>query len=183
MKAHSLVVTRDYQSGEAIVQFRVAKECVKDLLTLFDKWRTQWKQSELAIEIKRWRDKRSLDANAYAWVLIGRIAEETRTAKADVYRRTIREIGGNYKQGCFLDADVDKLRECWESNGLGWVTDTLPSKLPGCTNVILYYGSHIYDTAQMARLIDLLIEDCKALGLEYLPTAEVERMLGQWQKA
>ena len=34
-----------------------------------------------------------------------------------------------------------KLRRGWEHNGLGWVTEILPSKIAGCVNVVLYYGS------------------------------------------
>lgn len=46
---------------------------------------------------------------------------------------------------------VDTLIRGWEHNGLGWMTDTMTSKLPNCTNVVLYYGSSTYDTKQMSR--------------------------------
>ena len=47
------------------------------------------------VEIKEHREKRSLDANAYFWVLVDRLAEKLRIPKTDIYRRYIREIGGN----------------------------------------------------------------------------------------
>lgn len=137
----------------------------------------------VSAELKVWHKQRSLDANAYAWVLIDKIAEAIREDKVSIYRAAIREIGGNSQLVCSLDTEVRNLRRVWEGNGIGWVTDTMPSKLAGCTNVWLYYGSSIYDTAQMSLLIDNLVFEAKALGIEILPPAELERMMEQWQRA
>ena len=57
------------------------------------------------------------------------------------------------------------------------------SKLPGCTNVILYYGSSTYDSKQMARLIDNIIQDCKAVGIETATPAEIDAMKARWEDA
>ena len=91
------------------------------------------------VEIKEHREKRSLDANAYFWVLVDRLAEKLRIPTTEIYRRYIREIGGNHEMVCVIDSAVEKLRNGWEHNGLGWQTDTMASRIPGCTNVILYY--------------------------------------------
>lgn len=136
----------------------------------------------LTIKLAKHRKKRSLDANAYCWVLIGKLAKATGIPKNEIYRATIREIGGNSEIVCVLDKAVDKLRAGWERNGVGWVTETMPSKIEGCTNVILYYGSSVYDTAQMSRLIDLLIDECKTNGVEYLPPDKLSAMLEEWNE-
>ena len=81
---------------------------------------------------------------------------------------------------CIPAKGVDKLRSGWEHNGLGWLTDTMPSKLPGCTNVVLYYGSSTYDTAQMSRLIDLIVQDCREQGIETLPPDKLAGMMEEW---
>ena len=68
-------------------------------------------------------------------------------------------------------------------NGIGWQTERFPSKLPGCVNVILYYGSSTYDSAQMSVLIDRIVEECK---LQNIPTAtpdEIENMKSLWESA
>ena len=65
---------------------------------------------------------------------------------------------------------------------LGWLTDAFPSKLPGCTNVILYYGSSCYDTKQMSRLIDLVVEDCKEQGIDTATPAEIALLKEEWGK-
>lgn len=132
------------------------------------------------VEIKEHREKRSLDANAYFWVLVDRLAEKTRIPKTDIYRSYIREIGGNHEMVCVIDSAVDKLRRGWEHNGLGWQTDTMPSKIPNCTNVILYYGSSTYNTRQMSHLIDMAVQDCQEQGIETLPPEKLAGMMEEW---
>lgn len=139
------------------------------------------KDAPVNVEIKKAANKRSRDANAFAWVLIDRIAEKMHLGKSDVYRSAIREIGGVSETVCVRDKAVDRLRSGWEKNGIGWQTETMPSKLPGCTNVVLYYGSSTYDTAQMSRLIDLLIQEAEQLGIPTLKD-EATELLGKWEK-
>ena len=133
------------------------------------------------IEIKEHREKRSLDANAYFWVLVDQLAEKTGIPKTDIYRSYIREIGGNHEVVCVIDTAVDKLRRGWEHNGLGWQTDTTPSKLPNCTTVILYYGSSTYNTRQMSHLIDMAVQDCQEQGIETLPPEKLAGMMEEWK--
>ena len=99
---------------------------------------------------------------------------------AEIYRRYIPEIGGNSETVCIPAKGADRLREGWERNGKGWVTETMPSKLPGCVNVILYYGSSTYDTAQMSRLISLAVQDCREQGVETMPPQELAAMMEGW---
>ena len=133
------------------------------------------------VVIKEHRNKRSLDANAYCWVLIDRLAATLNISKEEIYRSTIKNIGGNNTTICVQDKAVDKLIEGWSKNGIGWVTDTMPSKIDGCTNVTLYYGSSTYDTKQMSRLIDLIVQECKEHGIETMTPAELERLKGEWR--
>jgi low affinity Fe/Cu permease len=56
----------------------------------------------------------------------------------------------------------------------------MESKLPGCTVVILYYGSSSYDTAQMSALIDSLVQDAQALGIETRSPNEIQALLDEY---
>jgi hypothetical protein len=134
----------------------------------------------LSVKLSKHKKKRSLDANAYCFVLIGKIAEKTNVPKEEVYRAAIKDIGGNYDVVCVQDKAVETLCDTWKKNGLGWQTDTMPSKIEGCTNVILYYGSSTYDTKTMSRLIDNIVQDCKALGIETMTPAELSRLKESW---
>jgi hypothetical protein len=134
----------------------------------------------LSIKIGKKQNKRSLDANAYCWVLISKLAEKLNISKTEIYRTAIKEIGGNCDTVCVQDKAVKSLCDGWERNGLGWQTDTFPSKIEGCTNVTLYYGSSTYDSAQMARLINLILEECRQVGIETKSAEEIDSLLGQW---
>lgn len=140
---------------------------------------------KLSFKFGKVRKKRSLDANAYAWVLIGKIAEKTKVTKDEVYQEAIRNVGGNYEVVCCKNDAVDTLRKIWQNrgseNGPGWVTETMPSKIEGCTNVILYYGSSVFDTEQMNRLISNIQQDCLQLGIEVKPQAEIDSLLNSWR--
>lgn len=130
------------------------------------------------IEIKEYKPKRSLDANAYAWVLIDKIAAKIGLTKTEVYRAAISQIGGNSDTVCVMEKAADALCNGWSHNGLGWVTQRFPSKIDGCVNVTLYYGSSTYDSKTMSRLIDSLIEDARSLDIETMTPNELARLEG-----
>lgn len=140
------------------------------------------KDADIEVTVKKWREKRSLNANAYAWALINQIAFKTKQKVTDVYRNAIREVGGNTDIVCVMDRAVERLRDSWEKNGIGWITETLDSKLDGCTNVILYYGSSTFDTAQMSVFIDSIVQDAKALGIETMTPQELEGLMVAYEK-
>lgn len=131
-------------------------------------------------EIKEHREKRSLDANAYCWVLLDKLAQATRIPKTEIYRKAIKEIGGVSDTVCVQQKAADRLCDGWECNGIGWFSERSESRLKGCVNVTLYYGSSVYDTAQMSRLIDYIVEDCKALDIETLPPEKLAAMKEAW---
>lgn len=137
---------------------------------------------KLTIELKPFRARRSLDANAYAWVLIDKIAALHSITKEEVYRECIKNIGGNSEIVCVKNEAVERLCEGWRRNGIGWQTDTFPSKIDGCTNVILYYGSSVYDSKQMHLLLDNLIQDCTALGIQTETPEMIARLKSLWEK-
>lgn len=135
---------------------------------------------EYTLEIKEKKKKRSLDANAYFWTLAHKIAGKSGVEVTAVYRSYIKEIGGNCTTVCVLEKAADDFCRAWQSNGIGWLIEQMPSKLDGCVNVICYYGSSTYDTIQMSRLIGLAIQDCKEYGIEYLTPRELGELLAAW---
>lgn len=125
------------------------------------------------IIIKEYKNKRSKDANAFFWEFCGKLAAKTRIPKEKIYRDLIKEIGDNHETVCVQNKAVDKLISGWSHNGLGWVAETIPSKIDGCTNVLLYYGSSTYSTEQMSRLIDLLLQECEQQDIDTTPLREL----------
>lgn len=127
-------------------------------------------------ELTKKKKKRSKESNAYAWELIDQIAQKTHYSKSEIYRNAIRDIGGNSTMVCVEQDKVEGFCKRWSKFGLGWQTETMESKIPGCVNVICYSGSSEYDTRQMSLLLDHLIEDARQLGIETLPEDKLELM-------
>ena len=130
-------------------------------------------------EVKEVKKKRSLDSNAYAWVLLGKLQDKLHIPKEDIYRDVIKNIG-SYEVIPVKNEAVERFRQAWSKNGIGWLTETTKSKLEGFTNVIAYYGSSTYNTLEMTRLIELIVQECKQLDIETKSEAELDSLLKSW---
>ena len=140
------------------------------------------KESPVEVEIKKWHAPRSMTANRYVWVLIDKLAEKIGRSKIEIYREAIKGIGGVSETYCVRNRAVQTLVDGW-CHGIGWFADTEPSAvLPGFTNVVLYTGSSAYDSKQMHALIDHIVQDCKAVGIETMTPAEIAALEAQWQQ-
>lgn len=152
--------------GRAEITFTTKRGAVYAIEELKDK--------ELLVKIMTYSPKRSLSQNAYMWVLIGELASKLRLSKDDIYKSYIREYG-SYEVLPIKAEAVDRFIEVWADRGLGWVCDKLdrPSKLQGYVNVMAFYGSSSYNSGEMSRLIDAVIEDCKEQGIATMELSEV----------
>lgn len=160
------------RGGEQIITLAVRDDFREQFDALAD--------CEVDVEIKKRRKRRSLDANAYAWVLIDRLASNLSVSRSEVYRDAIRSIGGVSETVCVRSEAFERLERVWCQKGVGWQVERLPSKIDGCTNAILYFGSSTYDTKQMSDLIDHLIQNCKAVGIETDTPEEIEKIKSLW---
>ena len=135
------------------------------------------------LEVKEHRKKRSLDANAYCWCLINKLADVMRIPPTEVYRQAIQDISGNSEIIPIKDEAVEQFKQAWSHNGIGWlVKDMGKSKIQGYRNLMVYYGSSVYTTSQMNVLIDHLIQDCKALDIEVLSQEKLSLLMEEWDE-
>ena len=147
----------------------------------------EMKPRKYVAEIKEYREKRSLDANAYCWVMIGKLAAALSNpwhtvTPEEIYREAIKDVGDNYEVMPVRDDALERWKAIWTRNGIGWLCDELgPSKIPGYTNVRNFYGSSVYDKSQMSRLINIIVEDCKAQGIETMTPDELARLTEGWE--
>ena len=134
------------------------------------------------LEVKEHRKKRSLDANAYAWVLINKLADAMRIAPIEVYRQAIQNVGGNYEVIPIKEEAADHFKQVWEAQGLGWpCMDMGKSKLQGFRNLRAYYGSSTFSVSQMQVFIDNLVQDCRALNIETLTPDKLALLMEEWR--
>lgn len=124
---------------------------------------------------------RSLDANSYAWKLIDMLSAAVGIPKIEIYRDAVRDVGGNSYIGCYETKDIENVRRDWEAGHLGRQIQVIASKIPGCVNIIFYHGSSEFDSKTMSRMIDNLIQDAKAVGIETMPPDKLAALLGEWE--
>lgn len=114
----------------------------------------------LDVTIKRHRDKRSLNANALLWKCINSLAEVLRIPPEEIYMKALNDYGVQVILAVVPEAEQALRASFREVIPLGW------HKINGqvMANFRCTVGSSQYDTAQMSRLLDGVIEDCKEFG-------------------
>ena len=134
------------------------------------------KGKPLQIEIKQHRQKRSLNANAYLWVLLGKMADVLDTIKDELYLEMLDRYGV-FTHIVVKPSVVERVKQEWRTvRELGEVT------VNGKTGVQLqcYFGSSTYDTKEMSRLIDGVVSECKELGIETATLEELQTLKREW---
>lgn len=141
---------------------------------------------DYSIEIKRHSEKRSLNANSYCWVLCQRIAEKLSSdgqyvSKEEVYRQSIQDSQG-FTPICVQQKLAASVCRDWRHSGIGWIAiDTGVSKVKGCTVLHLYAGSSVYDTHDMSRLIDCLVDEASQIGANVEDREWVQALIDDWR--
>lgn len=139
---------------------------------------------DLMVEMKKYRAKRSLDANAYYWKLVTMIADRNHVTNNFQHNMMLREYG----QVDHFDSKLVQimLPDTKEAENKALESETVHLKPTDHTMVgadgivyrsyILLKGSSEYDTKEMSRLIDGTVSEAKDLGIETLPPAELQAM-------
>lgn len=140
---------------------------------------------DLTIVLKPYKARRSLDANAYFHVLCSRLADALGLSMSRVKNELITsygqpdEIDGemvviktNLPVDVMMEQELLHCRAC-------------RTEIQNGREVVfyrVYRGSHTYNTAEMSKLIDGTILECKEQGIETIPPEELRRMMERWGK-
>ena len=135
-------------------------------------------------DIKQHRKRRSLDANAMAWKLIGDLSAVLRIPPNVLYREYIKDVGGNYEIIPVREDKIDAWNYVWCSGHIGRHTEDIGEcrTIPGYHYIKSYIGSSDYDTAQMSRLLDLITADCRENGIDVISNSEKALLMDGWEK-
>ncbi len=165
---------------ETILQIHVPNEVRGEAVRLMQETAYNPEQT-YRIRIEKAKKKRTLDANAYCWTLIGKLASKLRVTPQEIYREAIRDTGAYTVLPIAEDA-VESFTDLWESRGIGWLVDDLGPcrRTEGYRNLRCWHGSSVYDSAEMSRLIDRIVDECKTQGVETLTPRELEEMKNAW---
>lgn len=138
------------------------------------------KDTPYVATLKLFRPGRSLDANAYCWTLLTALSEAMNEEKERLYLRYVKECGP-YKDFTLSIDEAKTFRVAWEKLGTGWPTEQVDFAPDGDRVIIrAYYGSSTYNTKQMSRLIDLIVEDCRSVGVETLTPDKLALLKEDW---
>lgn len=144
----------------------------------------------LSVELKKYRKKRSLDANAYYWQLIGKLADKLSQSTEYLHNHMLRcygQIEVIDDQGVYIVIpDTDAAQKMVDEAETFHLKPTSQVKL-GKDGIMyrtymMLRGSSSYDTKEMSTLIDGLVGECKEQGIETLTPAELERMMEAYGK-
>jgi hypothetical protein len=152
--------------GDLTVTLSLPRHHAEDLKALVD--------VDVAVDVKKWRNKRSLSANAYCWVLITQIAQSMTPPmnKEEVYVEMLKRYG----QGGFISIQADKAGDV--TRAFDYYVQKGEGEVNGkkFLHYMVYIGSSKYNTKEMATFISGIVEEAKDLGIETLTPDEIARL-------
>ena len=163
-------IVRDYQTNQFNITFSINENSVVNEID-------KLKDSKLSIKAVKHREKRSLDSNAYAWVLMQKIAEAVNSDKWSIYLECLKKYSRSFSHVIVKPEAVEKMKELYRT-----CVDLGEISVNGMTGhqLQVYYGSSTFNTKEMSVFIDGIVSECKELNIETLPPAELERMKAAW---
>ena len=162
----------------ANIDFRTNKPCLtlevnerNDFEALVDEMRDK---DKLSIEVKPFRQHRSLNANAYAWLIIGKIADVLRAGKDEIYFRLLKRYGQSELISVLSHVPIGNYVKYYEEAG--------ESKLNGkdFTHYRVYKGSSEFDSREMSIFIDGVVSEAKELGIQTETPNQIAEMKARW---
>lgn len=170
-KGRLISVSKNYKNSKFLLTFEVDGDVSRELDEIEGK--------DLRIRAVKWKEKRSLDANAYCWVLLGKIAQKLNTTADEIYELALRDLGiADLFDGEELTITISANVPIEEVPGHWKFTGDTGN---GCKRWLKLKGSSEYDTAEMSMLIDMIVSEAKDLGIETRTPDELERMKQLWQ--
>lgn len=145
---------------------------------------------KLSVRAVKYRQKRSLDANAYYWQLLSKVAEKLLLTKPHTHNIMLRRYG----QKLVIDGQLTYLilpdtdeAEMIANESESYHIQITPQIKEGADGkmwrtYIMLRGSSDYDTKEMSVLIEGLVQEAKELGIETMTAEELERMMQQYEK-
>ena len=136
---------------------------------------------DIRVEMKIWREGRSKSANAYFHLLSDKLADAMRMSKPKMknyllfhYGQKVRDENNNL---VIIKTNADEEQLISRSDIHMWLLKDAPDGTP---LYVLLEHSRFYDSRQMSILIDGVVAECKAQGIETLPPDEIEHMKKCW---
>lgn len=168
-------MSRDWESGTYTISFKVEEMTEGTLLPSVE----ALKDNAIRVKAVKWREKRSINANAYAWALMQKLAEALHSTKDEVYLECLKRYSGKFTYIIVKPNAADGIRELYRAvEDMGEITigNSVGRQFRA------YYGSSTFDTKEMSVFIDGIVSECKELGIETLTPRELDRIKEAWHE-
>jgi hypothetical protein len=168
-------ITRDFKTNKPIISFEVL-----DNITSLEEIENA---SELDLEVNKHIEKRRKNANNYFWTMLQKICELQELDTIEEYKKRVKELG-IFRQFKIMTEQVKTFKKVWEDKGIAWFCEIADTEYIGDTEfkiINAYYGSSSFNKKQMSRLIDNLVQDCQAVGIETKSENEIKSLIEMWR--
>ena len=176
MKASEPHMMHEYGKGWQFC-VHVSEEAVGLAKMLCDKFRDGY----VDVQVDKWSDKRSLQANAYFHVLANKIAAATKSSMDDVKKVLVQQYGtlARGKDGKLAGAILPPNTNPEDFYPyVKWYGKTEN----GFDQYLFFKQTHTLNKEEMNRLITGTQDEAKNLGIEVLTPQELERMMNAWNR-
>lgn len=166
---------------EPIIDFKTRRvtilfEPYEDFLQTYDELKGY---DKLSLEIKPYRRKRSLDANALLWHCLDEIAKYIGTDKWSVYLKMLRRYGV-FTYIVVKKSAIRKMMEQWRECE---IVGEIDINGESAVQLLCYFGSSTYDTSEFSRLLDGVISEMEEMGIRTPTSKEMRRSLDEWERS
>ena len=128
------------------------------------------------VEIKKYYPKRSLNANALFWKGCGLIAEAVGRDNWSVYLDLLRDYG----EFTYIIVKPQAVEMWKEQYRLCEEIGEIDINGKKGVQLLCFYGSSTYNNKQMARLIDGMLQELKALDIDFVPESDITKAVAEW---
>ncbi|MEE3344668.1 MAG: recombination protein NinB [Bacilli bacterium] len=132
-------------------------------------------EKDKTFEVKEKKNKRSLNANAYLWVLCTEIANQVRLSKEEVYLNMLKHYGQSEIVSIVSSLNLEGYFKYYEVVGISTLGDK------EFKHIRVFKGSSQYDTKEMSILIDGVVQECTNLGIPTITGEELNKLKGSWK--
>ncbi|MEG1608523.1 MAG: hypothetical protein RR348_01505 [Clostridia bacterium] len=172
-------------NGFVIVSFAVrgadrlnARQCATRIKEQFASGKNR-----LTIEVDTYRKQRSLNANAYFHVLVGKIAQAQKIGADECKRELVLSYGTVARDGCgeMVGIKLPTTVNVFDFYPYAKWFDKRTENGKEFNCYIFYKQTHLLDKAEMARLVEGAIYEAEQLDIETKTPDEIAQMMSLWE--
>ena len=158
----------DYKTNKIVLSLEINEKvdaiaCYNSLL-----------EDKVAVKVERYREKRSLNANNYAWKLITEIGNRLNASKEETYLLMLKRYGQSEMVSVLAHIPFrEYVKYCDEAG---------ESKLNGklFKHYKVYKGSSEFDTREMSIFIDGIVSEAEGLGIQTKTPDQIAELKSLW---